>query len=514
MSSSKPDSTRGRMLAFNRATLHPLIAIAVPALFVCTLTAFLPLFFGAGVRIPILFYVLLFVAGLEETVVGNILFKERTSSFVRFRELIYLCIGAALLLFVVQRGSPAARLAALGQVRNVVSFLAVPVQWLLSWYIHSALREREFLLQSTGEKEGAELKAALRENAEQAKEALDALRKARFLIGFFQTVVFVLLIVAFILQKAVAGGLLAVAVLHAVSGLVFLVVLNNAREDQLLYGDGVNVGFREQRRRFLIVAVILLLVFLLVVFFARSSSVLSLSLFEGLLNWLSNLFNREREAPEPPPIQPQRPELQEGMREVLQELGEQEQSPWLQTLFRILGRLLLGAAAAAVVYFLLSPLLSRYFRRRVGALLPLQAILRRLKGFLSTVKSLMNDLRSWFRQSKSYSAARRRVAAGERRWRRARERQPGWLKRIEMGRILRAYLKLIKWGKRRGVPYRGYMAPQEYGRELAEEVPAVEEALGEAVDIMEEALFSPDLVERGKVSRYMSLMKSIVKERA
>jgi len=31
---------------------------------------------------------------------------------------------------------------------------------------------------------------------------------------------------------------------------------------------------------------------------------------------------------------------------------------------------------------------------------------------------------------------------------------------------------------------------------------------------MEEALFSPDLVERGKVSRYMSLMKSIVKERA
>ena len=143
MISSRPGDAGGRMVAFHRSTLHPLIAIGIPLLFLWCLTSFLPLFFGQSVAVPLLFYALILLAGLEETVVGNILFKERTSSFVRFRELVYLCFGVVLLLFAISRGNVAERLASLKQAGNVLTLIAVPAQWLLTFTLHSALRERD-----------------------------------------------------------------------------------------------------------------------------------------------------------------------------------------------------------------------------------------------------------------------------------------------------------------------------------------------------------------------------------
>ena len=72
-------------------------------------------------------------------------------------------------------------------------------------------------------------------------------------------------------------------------------------------------------------------------------------------------------------------------------------------------------------------------------------------------------------------------------------------------------MQLIRWGKRKGIEYKPCIAPLEYAYIVSEKFPARRGFLEESMEIMEEALFSPSVLPRQKVKRYLNLIKVIVK---
>jgi hypothetical protein len=507
MSSSKPD----KLLDFNRSTLHPVISIFLPLFFFINFTFFLGAVFGESFRIHVVFYIFLFLAGLEEAVAGNILFKESEGGMARLRELVYLIIVVLIVVLILQKGNLAERWQSLIKIQNLYMILLVPVQWLVSFVIHRALREREILLISLKGIRGDELRSTLRQNSEMVIEAMSGLKKVKLFIIFFQTIVFILLILYFVLGTQISGLAVIFLVLHAAAGIIFTIVINNAVEDQLLSGEGVVVGPLYRRRRFILALSVLFLVVLLIFFFARSTSLLPLSLFQPLLDWLARRPSREAS---PPVYQRKSPEQGMGdMLKTLGEMGQAEPNKFFRILFFILGRILLGVVVTAVIYFLISPFLSRYFRGRLKMFRPAEVLWRKINAFLSYLGRLVEDFWTWLKRSGSFHAQSRKLEREARRWKQLKNRQPGWLKKLEMGRILKGFLKLMRWGQKKGVLYKKHMGPAEYTGMLSDTVPPQREALTEAVDIMEEALFSSDLLKRGKLARYLFLVKRIVKEK-
>ncbi len=128
---------------------------------------------------------------------------------------------------------------------------------------------------------------------------------------------------------------------------------------------------------------------------------------------------------------------------------------------------------------------------------------------------MLDDVLAWLRRtpgSRDRSARRRRAG---RSWRgRLRVRGHGLFKLWEMGTVLRAYARLIRWGERQGVPFRLPIAPREYLALLAERRPAQAFPLVEAGEILEESLYSPLRSRRERLQRYLRIVKDVVRAKS
>jgi len=183
----------------------------------------------------------------------------------------------------------------------------------------------------------------------------------------------------------------------------------------------------------------------------------------------------------------------------------------LRILFAVLGRIILLGLGVLFLFFLFSPLLSNYFKAMLRRLHPLKVLWRRMRALGSYVVGLFKDLFAWIRSPGGEKVKFREKKKAGNRWRLLKIRKPGLLKRLEIGRILKAFMQLIRWGKRKGIEYKPYIAPLEYAYIVSEKFPARRAHLEESMEIMEEALFSPSVLPRQKVKRYLNLIKVIVK---
>ncbi|MBN2440936.1 MAG: DUF4129 domain-containing protein [Spirochaetales bacterium] len=90
---------------------------------------------------------------------------------------------------------------------------------------------------------------------------------------------------------------------------------------------------------------------------------------------------------------------------------------------------------------------------------------------------------------------------------------PGFRKRLETNKVIRLFLKLLKWGRMRGIRYYYSLTAVEYIGELAAEYPALKDLLYYAVSIFEEAVFSRHLIDAQVIRKYKQAIKTIVKTR-
>jgi hypothetical protein len=92
-------------------------------------------------------------------------------------------------------------------------------------------------------------------------------------------------------------------------------------------------------------------------------------------------------------------------------------------------------------------------------------------------------------------------------------KKSGFFARLTLEKEIKAFLQVIKWGKKQGVPFRVSLGPLEYARMLSEKVPAAGEALRDTAQLLEVYLFSPAGFKNGQEEQYYKGVKEIVKTR-
>ena len=89
----------------------------------------------------------------------------------------------------------------------------------------------------------------------------------------------------------------------------------------------------------------------------------------------------------------------------------------------------------------------------------------------------------------------------------------GLRKRLETNRVIRLFLKLLRWGRKQGVRYYYSQTAVEYIGVLTGKYPALKDSLCYAVLIFEEAVFSRHLIGNKVIGKYKQAIKTIVKTR-
>jgi hypothetical protein len=492
-----------RRLRLYRSAVHPLISILLPFLFLLSVDQLLRVLIPGIILFPHRLAPLLLAAGVEESVMGNLLFKERASFLARIRELCLVLaveFGYLFVLLAVQTEQGLHLSPVL-----IYPLVLILLQWMFSSGIHAGLREREILLSALTGKQGSALRHSLRDSSYQAGLTIRALRNVKAALIVFQTLVAVLLITAAVLKRQPAiTGVLA-ASLHALGGLLTIGLLHNFEEEQLLLGSGVLVPLRFERRRIYFSVSILAIAAALVLLAARDASLLPLSALIALLQKLASLFRF-----------PASQGLAEALQNVLIErqryynamLGSQPVpvvSPLAILLVELLRRLFITLLGTGLFLFLVFPLLSQEFVERLRELEPFAALWKRLRGFLGLCARLGLHFLHWLRLSRRPAMLsvedELRGRSLSKRFK-SRSRRLSIRKRVQMGRVQRAFAALLAWGERLGIPYAFFYTPREYTEKLAAVVPAGGRELAFVVDIFEEVMFSTHLVASGRMSRY------------
>ena len=499
-----------RTLRLYRSGVHPLLSILLPFLFLLSLDQLLRVLIPQASLFPRNISPLLLAAGIEEAVVGNLLFRERASFVARVRELcllLALSFGCLFLLLALQSGRGLRLSTAL-----IYPMVAILLQWLFSSGIHAALREREVLLGALTGNTGAALRHSLRDSSFQAGLAMRVLHGIRAMVLAFQFLITLLLVASAVLERRPTMICALVVALHAIGGLLAVGLLHIFKEEQLLLGSGMKVPLHLGRRRLLFAALILAAAAALVAVAARNASLLPLSALIALLQKLASLLR----LPD-----------QRGMSEALQKLLIERQryydtmrlpqeapvvNPLALLLVELLRRLFTTLLGTALFLFLAFPLLSRDFLERLHELRPFGALGKRIRTFLGFLIRLWLRLLHWMRSSGRagmHTADEEGQARRLSKRIRMNSRRLSVRKRIQMSRVERAFLALVRWGEQSGVPFVFFYTPNEYAVRLAALVPAGDAPLDFVVEVFEEVMFSPHLVASGRIARYFRTIRSV-----
>jgi hypothetical protein len=388
---------------------------------------------------------------------------------------------------------------------------AVLLQWLFSHGIHSGLRERELLLSALTGRRGGALRHTLRDSSYQAGLTIRVLRSIGAGVIAFQFLVVAALITAAVLKRSPTFLGTVTVTVHTLCGLLGIGTLHGFEEQQLLLGSGNPLPSALERRRLFFSLSVIGVIAALVLLTSRNASLLPLSALIALFRKLASLLRF-----------PAGPGLAEALQNTLIERQRLYQamrlsqpapppSPLALLLVEVTRRLLRSLLGAGVFLFLVSPLLSQDFIDRLRELHPLAALRRRLFIVLGHAGRLWLHLLRWLRLSGARPALTVEEAPGDGAATsgRLKDPRPSVRKRLQMSRVQRAFLALIRWGERQGVPYRLHLTPAEYSDRLSEAVPTGSGQLAYVVEVFEEVMFSAHLVAAGRVARFFHTVRSL-----
>jgi len=495
-------------LHLHRSTVHPLIAISLPSFFLLCADSIARAVFPGLTFPPPLFFLVLLAVGAEETVMANVLFAERAGFLARIRELlaVMLVVWSAIVAIHGIQG----RGLALLHVDFVYPLCLAFVQWICVWVLHRCLREREILLSAIAGRKGEEMLHALRDASLQAEISTRSLRAVKLVGSLFQAVVFFLLLLSAALKAPLGFQMPFLAAVHALFGLLVTGTMNMYVQDQLLLGEGIVVPARFEWSRMGTIAAVPLVSIPLVLLLARNDAPLPLSV---LLSLLERLFRSLPALPFWALMDPVRIfEQQQRYAAMAQAVSGSSPSPALLLFIFILGKLIRIAFVIGLYFFLVSPLLSDDFLASVRTRSFSSFVRRKLNDLFRACRRLMRRLRTWLAFVGREGQGRGRTDAKNKLKSALYGPAPRvlpWRKRVQMSRVLKAYLQLLEWGDNSGVPYRAYDAPCEYASRLSSAFPDRRGELALVTEILEEALFSTHLLPGERTAVYFSTIREI-----
>ncbi|MBN2509340.1 MAG: DUF4129 domain-containing protein [Spirochaetales bacterium] len=486
-----------------RLYIHPLLSITVPYLFIVTLVlVFKDAFLYDGPP-PYVLFVFLLLVGIEETAIGNALVQERASSVARLRELILIVIGCLIVVSFMSGG----RDSALWGGRVFIYVLLSVLQWSLSFTLQNNFRRREVFLGIIRRKEGEPLKEALRNAGAFTREINVNLSFNRSICTMFIAGDFFLLFMVHLMRMSLHWYTVVAAALSVCLCIAGIASVNMFMNDLFIYSAGINIRPYFQQRR--IVASLVWLVFIAAAAALVSSEVSLLpgDIFTRFFDWLTGLFPKPRRI-DPrllPPPSMNGPDLQRQFQELNNLGGAGSDLAWL---FMLIERIILVSLLLALAFFLIAPLLrgeGRSFFRTYNPVRVFVHVFGRMAAFL---KHLLTQILLGFKRPAEMVDKKKTrtdkygfVIPGNR---------AGVIKRFERSRVIRLYIKLTVWGRRKGLPWRSD-GPQEYTLRLSKAFPGLAEELDVVSSIFEEVVFSSHSVGEKNIGRYRDAVRHILK---
>lgn len=533
-----------KRLKFYQSTLHPMLSVFIPYLFLYTFHhAFRAAMIGwiipsipddvdlvlAAPTVPTLFFVVLLGVGIGEAISANFLSKERvTAALPRLREMLVFIIGGLVFILLLRGDFSRQGLNPL-QFDIIYPLIFVFLQWLLSFVIHRGLKERELFLSLLVNKNGVELKNMLREFSAEAGDSEKAITRVKRILLFFQVIVVMLLFSLLAFGSAIRLIYVVLSMTHVGLGILFIVLLNHFLEEQAYLGDGLQITPNLNKRWFVAFFVVLAFGVGLTLIVVGNDSLLPASYIGSLFRSIDEWFaNRAKDVV--PKYKPQSSEgtsmmgdLQAARGRLSQDLqfGE-ERSQVLADILRIVAYSLLGLLGVGLIVFIVRPLFSKESREGMKNLHPIVFLKTKLALFFQFLASATTAFVKWLRSPKKgvrrftrALAERLRespVFSREARMARRRELERSALRKH--GRVIKAYVRVIRWGEDRGVKFRKSLGPANYVDLIGKAVPASHGALSVVGDIFEEIIYSSHTVPESRTAEYFERIRDIVQTKA
>lgn len=442
-----------------------------------------------------------------------------TSAGKRIREL-FVVLGVSIAVFMYIGGYIQAGVYNVLQFPVIYSLVLTLAAWLTTIWMHKKLKAREaFLRILIGKRGRAALQEAARSASSESGEAEEGVRRFRKAVVALSVLSMLLYTFMratgteeFVTQTRLLIVLLAGAALAVMGANGFL--WENDALIQGVSGAAKSLG-RRYRWTFLLTA----LVVFASVPLAGEDPIVPPSVIDEFMRRVTNqerriegqidtdaLFReRRRLETEAPP----------GERQTMGPATVNQQRT--QEIARLIGLTLGGALALGILYFLIKPLFSREARERLGNL-SLRRVLTRLRNavrdgwraFIGALRELfhssgraMHDARRAVQNLRESIRERQRVAS----------RARGGERRREVGKLLRIYIKLSRWGEKAGYSYQTWMGPYYYCDRLAAMVPAHADDLKAAGTMFEALVYGRHTAQPAQIEEFGNHVEAITRNR-
>ena len=495
---------------FHRETVHPIISVA----FATLATWALALLIGdvlPPLRQSFILYLLIGIYCVEEAVVGNTLQEERAGALARVREFLIVVLSCYVVLGALRPGNIITRY--FPTIETVYPVVLAAFGWLLAAGLHKRLRSREEFLRATGHVKREDLHRATRDLTAVSVGTLRDLRGVRGLATSIVITLTVLLVAAW----AVSASFRVVTFLALTATFVqFLLILGltSLFSDEFIYlGDSLRIRRVDVRRKLVFAGLLIAGSVAFALIAASDRSLLSLDVFRRFFEWLGSLIPQP-EAGDGVPLSLSNQRLQqlEALRQLEEMMQDQEPSRFLLALLRTIRSLVIAAAMVGLLVLVFGPFLTDEFADMIRTARPLEAVLRRLRGFALFLRRMYRVVRRWWRHvdiSALFSASKD-AGASETDVEHA-PRAHRLRKRRQMSRISQLFLRLIEWSTERGCSYRKSHVPTEYGRRLSAAFPTLSEEIDLAIEIFEESMYSRHALSRRRIRTYAKAVERITR---
>ncbi len=493
-----------------RTIIHPLIAFVLPASFLISFVLLAAEQYrmvyiqppGFMNRLCLSLFLISFFSGLTAVIFGNLFQTERVRWTARVRE----CMVLALIVYTVasffRTGPLLTRF--IPALANVLPAVYSVCQWICSVWIQKGLRDREVLVLELEGKEGTVLYTTLREMGLQADTALKALGRIRIQSTAGALALFFLLIPQETSNIHLSVSAIASVMVYFAVFLFMLAVCSQYSFEQYAAGAGLREEDRQRSSRLRYSAVLIMLAGI-TAFFVHGKAplipiVTVLNLLRRLGNWLLRLipilhFSSGYE-PLPEPV------VTERMKLVPMDM---EGGFDIRFILEVINRFLPLLLVVLLVIFLLTPLLSKRYRVMIS---------RHSPGIF--ISGLWLLIRRWFGKrdedgEDGFRLDPDNMASVRKRLQRLGPAQTDRVRRRELGRVSRAFVRLIRWGRRSGIIFTATSAPGSYAQRLAERFPDQKEDLVYIADCFEEAAYSPNPLGKERLAEYEQSIRKIIR---
>jgi hypothetical protein len=506
---------------FYQKVVHPIFSIFAPFLFlfVTIVMPFDQAFkFAGGNLFPPAFWIVMLLAGISENISGNLLYKERIAGFgPRLRELIFVIIFGLLLIMILFGDLFTGNF----QFTSIVYYIPLAVvcgQWLLSYYIHQKLREREIFLSFFSGKKEKDLKETYQTFIHEGGDVIKNLKSIRKLIiaGMFVNFVIIVL-VAWAARIPFTAGNIFLVILYYVVQLFFLSALNGFLETQVILSEGYLVNRNLKRKKNTTMIILLILVMLIMIPITGKHQILPESYLNYFFQWLQSLGRTEMERGDlkPPEMnfEDMNYEIPNYLGDATRTLGARREGTDIAQLIIILFVSLVGIGFLA---FLLIPLFRKREGKKSALLEMIKSSIQSLRsGFKSVVDSIKEffeklkhkrELKAWSRIKKQGKEALEKVTT-----RAEQRRQVSKRDRQLQGKVLKAFFRYTKWARKYGLNFRYSFAPLEFSSMIGEKEPELKPDCLEVGKMFERIMYSGHDIKGDYRDAYFDKIKTVTK---